>query len=62
MSRAFVTITRASGRTFTVTAHLVGGRFVTNATLRAGDTATIERGALIDNNGEFNGATYEVKA
>lgn len=60
--RAFVTIKRANGRTFTAQARIANGRFTTNARLRPGDTAVIERGALIDNNGEFNGATYEVKA
>jgi hypothetical protein len=60
--RAIVTIRRASGRVFRVQASLVNGRFTTKARLRPGDRAVIERGALIDDNGEFNGAAFEVAA
>ncbi len=60
--RGIVTVRRASGKVFRVKATLVGDRFTTRARLAPGDTAIIERGALIDGNGEFNGAAYEVKA
>ena len=60
--RARVTVRRASGRTFTVTAKLVDGRWTTSIRMRPGDTASVNRGAVIDANGEFNGAAAQVSA
>jgi hypothetical protein len=58
--RAAVTIHRAGGKVETVPARLVNGRWVTSATLGAGDTATIEPGAVVDAFGETNGAAVAV--
>ena len=54
---AVVTVTRADGRTETIAA-LVGsaGTWQAATRLAAGDSATLARGGVLDNNGEINGA------
>jgi hypothetical protein len=59
--RASVTV-RHNGKARTVAATLVNGRWVAPAHMRKGDTATIARGAVVDANGEFNGAAAQVTA
>jgi hypothetical protein len=62
VTKATVTVRRASGATFAATATLVNGRWTTAAKLKRGDTATVARGAVVDANGEFNGAAARVSA
>jgi hypothetical protein len=59
---ATVTVQRVSGKTLAVPAKLVNGRWVAKVKLAKGDSATIERGAVVDANGEFNGALARVTA
>jgi hypothetical protein len=51
-----VTVHRANGRTDTVAAKLVSGRWVARTALKPGDAATIEPGAVVDAFGETNGS------
>ena len=59
--RVVVTIERASGGSETVRATYdpQTGRWRTPATLRAGDTALVDRGGVVDTFGEFNGQASE---
>ncbi|MEY2399478.1 MAG: hypothetical protein QOJ00_2652 [Actinomycetota bacterium] len=59
---ATVSVHRSSGRTFAMRAKLVNGRWTANVALRRGDIATIKRGSVVDENGEFNGAAVEITA
>ncbi|MEY2474961.1 MAG: hypothetical protein QOG87_276 [Actinomycetota bacterium] len=57
---AMVTVRRASGAVVRVPAHPVNDRWVADAQLAPGDTATVERGAVVDSFGEINGVAAQV--
>ena len=62
ITAATVVVRRASGATVRVPARLVQNRWVADTKLRPGDTATLERGAVVDSYGEINGAPASVAA
>jgi hypothetical protein len=57
VAKAFVSVIRASGahRTITYRAHLEGGRWVAPIRLRSGDKVFVDKGGVMDSNGEING-------
>ena len=59
---ATITVRRANGNTFDVHAKLLQGRWVATVGLHPGDRVTVERGAVVDDSGEINGADATVKA
>ena len=62
ITAATVVVRRANGATARVPARQVQGRWVADTKLRPGDTATLERGAVVDSYGEINGTPASVAA
>jgi hypothetical protein len=60
VASATVTVTRADGTVEQVAATLVDSRWVAATALRPGNRAVIERGGVVDTNGEINGAAVPV--
>lgn len=60
VTKAIVTVRRVGGTVETVPATFSAGRWVAAAGLQPGDTATVERGGVVDSFGEINGAAASV--